>query len=284
MATAAPERTADISGLPVAGDRRPGRALGRLRRGAPLERILLGIAGFVLIVLPWHVAAESGIASRLILPTPTATLKAFVGLFASPELLAHAQSSVSLLGLGFILSAVSGIVVGALAGWFRPVQRALSPYMAFLDATPSVALMPLLIVWLGLGLAPKLAVLLLAAFFPFYWTTLASVRSLDHNLVRVARAYGASELRIFRSIMLPASVPHLLVGARIAFGKAVVATVVVELLASSTGVGFLLHEYGREFRSAEVFAVILLIAVFAVVIHVALRYAESRVDSWRAPA
>jgi ABC-type nitrate/sulfonate/bicarbonate transport system permease component len=283
MATAAPDRRAEVPVVAEAGRRPVASTVRRLRRGT-VERILLGIGGFALIVVPWHIAAESGIASRLILPTPTATLRAFAGLFASPELLGHAQSTLGLLGLGYALSAVSGIAIGGLAGWFRTVQRALSPYMAFLDATPSVALMPLLIVWLGLGLAPKLAVLLLAAFFPFYWTTLASVRSLDHNLVRVARAYGASEFRVFRSIMLPASVPHLLVGARIAFGKAVVATVVVELLASSTGVGFLLHEYGREFRSADVFAVILLIAVFAVVIHVTLRYAESRVDSWRAPA
>jgi NitT/TauT family transport system permease protein len=258
--------------------------LARFRRGTLAERIILGIGGFAIIVVPWHIAAESGFTSRLILPTPGSTLQAFINLFGSAELLTHAQSSLTLLGLGYLLSAIGGIAVGALAGWFRTVQRALAPYMAFLDATPSIALMPLLIVILGLGLAPKLVVLLLASFFPFYWTTLASVQSLDHNLVRVARAYGASEFRIFRSIMLPASVPHLLVGARIAFGKGVVATVVVELLASTTGVGFLLHEYGRQFRSAEVFAVILLIAAFAVVIHVSLRYAESRVDSWRAPA
>jgi NitT/TauT family transport system permease protein len=282
MGTAAPDRPA---GPVAARIRSPlGWGFAKVRRGTLAERIVLGLSGFAIVVVPWHIAAESGFTSRLILPTPGATLEAFVNLFGSAELLAHAQSSLTLLGLGYLISAVSGIAVGALAGWFRTVQRALAPYMAFLDATPSIALMPLLIVILGLGLAPKLVVLLLASFFPFYWTTLASVQSLDHNLVRVARAYGASEFRIFRSIMLPASIPHLLVGARIAFGKGVVATVVVELLASTTGVGFLLHEYGRQFRSAEVFAVILLIAAFAVVIHVALRYAESRVDSWRAPA
>lgn len=283
MDTAAPDRSADPPALIRA--RRPARrGFPRLRRASRVWRIALGIAGFGLIVVPWHIAAESGAASRLILPTPTATLRAFFDLLGSSDLLVHGRASLTLLGLGYVISAIGGVVVGALAGWFRPLQRALSPYMAFLDATPSVALMPLLIVLLGLGLAPKLVVLVLASFFPFYWTTLASVQTLDHNLVRVARAYGASEFRIFRSIMLPASVPHLLVGARIAFGKGVVSTVVVELLASSTGVGFLLHEYGRQFRSAEVYAVILLIALFAVVIHLTLRYVESRVDSWRAAA
>lgn len=245
-------------------------------------RGLLGVAGFGVLIIPWQLAASYGAMSEFLLPSPLTTLEAFAGIVGDQEFAAHGLASLQLLGLGLGLSIVLGVLIGGLAGWYRPFARAVFPYLALLDATPSIALLPIFIVWLGLGMSSKLAIVIMGAVFPMCWAAMAAVRMMDTDLVRVAKSFGASEQHIVKTLLLPGSVPHLLVGIRIAFGKAVVSVLVVELFGGSgVGVGFLLQQYGQRYQTAQVFGVIVLIAVFAVVTRLAFGLLESRFDSWR---
>jgi NitT/TauT family transport system permease protein len=121
----------------------------------------------------------------------------------------------------------------------------------------------------------------LLAFFPCYFAGVDAVRTTDPSLIRVARAFGASDWRIFRSLVIPGSVPHILSGTRLAMGKAIVAVTVVELYASTQGLGYLLIINGNRFKTAEVFAVLVIIAVFGLVSRELLRMLERRFDTWR---
>jgi NitT/TauT family transport system permease protein len=246
-----------------------------------LERGLLGLSGIVVFLGLWQAVALSGAISPLLLPSPATTAAAFAALFLSGEIWPHLGSSLRLLGLGFAVGAASGVILGVLAGWFMGLRAAMSPHVAILYATPTVALMPLFIIWLGLGLASQLAVVLLLSFFSCYYAGVDAVQTTDRNLIRVARVYGATQSHIFRTIVLPGSVPHILSGMRIALGKAMVGMMVVELYAATAGLGYLLIFYGNRFKIGEVFSIILIIALIGLATRFALGVVEHRFDAWR---
>jgi NitT/TauT family transport system permease protein len=233
------------------------------------------------VLLAWQALYMAEVINPILLVSPQRTGEALVRLFSSGTIWPHLFASARLLLTGYLIAAVSGITMGLIAGWFRGVRASLAPHVALLYATPSVALMPLFIVWFGLGFTSQLAVVVLLAFFPCFYAAVDSVTSADRSLIRVARSFGASDGRIFRSIILPGSVPHLLSGLRLSLGKAIVAMTVVELYASTAGLGHLLIIYGNSFKTAEVFAVIAIIAVFGLVTREFLRIAERRFDAWR---
>ena len=239
------------------------RSVRRLLRRA--EPLILGFLGIAIALLLWQAIVAADLVSPLLLASPQATAQALVDYFVTGEIWPHLLASGRLLLVGFGIAVLTGTTVGVLAGWFTGLHAALSPHTALLYATPSVALMPLFIVWFGLGFSSQLAVVVLLAFFPCFFAGVDAVRTTDRSLVRVARSFGASDWRIFRSIVIPGSVPNILSGTRIAMGKAIVAVTVVELYASSQGLGYLLIINGNRFKTAEVFAVLAIIAVFGLV-------------------
>jgi NitT/TauT family transport system permease protein len=246
-----------------------------------IERAGLGLSGILLFLALWQGILMTGAVSPLLLPSPLTTATAFADLFASGEIWPHLASSLRLLGIGFAFGAVSGIGLGILAGWFGDMRAAISPHVAILYATPTVALMPLFIIWFGLGLASQLAVVVLLSFFSCYYAGIDAVRTTDLNLIRVARSFGATQGKIFRSLVLPGSVPHILSGMRIALGKAIVGMMVVELYAATAGLGYLLIYFGNRFKMGEVFSIILIIAIIGLVTRFVLGMVEHRFDAWR---
>lgn len=251
------------------------------QRVASIEPTLLGAVGALVFVGLWHAASVSGAINPLLLASPAQTAVAFAELFLSGEIWPHLNSSLLLLGVGFGVAVISGTALGILAGWFTDLRSMMAPHVAVLYATPVVALMPLFIIWFGLGFASQLAVVVMLAFFPPFYAGLDAVRMTDPGLVRVARGFGASQGRIFWTIVLPASVPHVLSGSRIALGKAIVGMTVVELYASTSGLGYLLIAFGNAFKTAEVFSVLLVIALIGVGAQLIFYALEKRFDSWR---
>jgi ABC-type nitrate/sulfonate/bicarbonate transport system permease component len=268
-------------------DRGPASVTPQPRRrfsfGIPLslERGVLGLSGIIVFVALWQAILLTGAVSPLLLPSPAATATAFVDLFATGEIWPHLVSSLRLLGFGFAFGAVAGISLGIVAGWFGDLRAAMSPHVAILYATPTVALMPLFIIWFGLGLASQLVVVILLSFFSCYYAGIDAVQTTDRNLIRVARVFGATQRHIFRTIVLPGSVPHVLSGMRIALGKAIVGMMVVELYAAPAGLGYLLIFYGNRFKMGEVFSIILIIAIVGLASRFILGLAEHRFDAWR---
>ncbi|MGH7760912.1 MAG: ABC transporter permease [Candidatus Dormibacteraceae bacterium] len=202
-------------------------------------------------------------------------------MFRDPEIWLDLETSGVEVVYGFGLAIVIGLPVGIVMGWYKPIRYALDPFVSFFYSTPRIALTPLLVIWLGIGIWSKVAVIFLGAFFPIAINAMAGIRSLDPLLLRAARSFGARDSQIFRTIALPGTVPFILTGIRLGVGHALVGVVVAELIAAQYGIGKLMLDSFDVFNMATGFAALILIAVTGVVLTVAIQRMERRFDAWR---
>jgi NitT/TauT family transport system permease protein len=159
----------------------------------------------------------------------------------------------------------------------------LDPFLAAFNATPRIALLPLIILWAGLGLWAKVLVVFLSAFFPICMTTIGGVRTVSAAHLEVARSFGAGDAHIFRTIVFPSCLPFILAGLRVGVGRGLVGVIVAELYGASAGIGFLINLAGSMFQTDTVFVGIALLAGFGLLFNEILRRAERRVERWRPP-
>jgi NitT/TauT family transport system permease protein len=265
----------DDAGVP----RRQRSAIARV--GQRTERLVLGAAFIVIVLAVWQVVTALGLEPPIILPSPAAVVKAFGGIFSSPEVWADFAASGMELIYGFALAAIVGITAGIVIGWYPRVGYFFDPFLNLLYATPRVALGPLLIVWLGIGLSSKVALVFLVAVFPVLVNTSSGIRSLDQHLVRVARCFGANDLKIFRTIALPGSVPFILGGLRLAVGQSLIGVFVAELLGAQHGIGAMVQTAGEQFQTDRVFAGLLIFATAGMLLTTIVRWLERHFDAWR---
>ncbi len=186
-----------------------------------------------------------------------------------------------LLGLG--LAVAVGIPFGLVTGWYRRLGYATQPFVTALNATPQVALLPLLLIWLGTGFAIRIAIVFLLAVLPVAIASQAAVRTTDNRLVRVARSFGASQMHLFTSLILPASVPFIIGGLRLAIGRAMIGIVVGELYGTALGVGLMINRAGSLFETDTVFVGVLTIVAAGLALTNLLRRVERRLEHWRPP-
>lgn len=245
------------------------------------EQMVLGAFGVLLVLSAWQALASSGLINPLIFASPLDSAVAFVDLFASGKIYPHLLASGKLLFSGLAAAVILGTIIGFAAGWFSTLRGILLPHVSLLYSTPSIALMPLFLVFFGLGFASQFAVVFLLPFFPAYYAAVDAVATTDPNLLKVARSFTASDARIFRTVILPGSVPLLISGLRISLGKAITAVIVVELYASAEGLGFFLNLSGLQFKTDIVFAILTMLAAFGLLGSIALHALEQRFDTWR---
>ncbi|MGH7248349.1 MAG: ABC transporter permease [Pseudomonadota bacterium] len=251
------------------------------RLGQRSERILLGTAFIALLFAAWQLVTVLGVEPPIILPSPAGVASAFGGLFSSSSIWADFAASGQEFIYGLALAAAVGIAGGLAIGWYPRLGYFFDPFINFLYAIPRVALGPLLIVWLGIGLSSKVALVFLIAVFPVLVNTSSGIRSLDPNLLRVARCFGASDLKIFRTIALPGSVPFILGGLRLAVGQSLIGVFVAELLGAQYGIGAMVENAGEQFQTDLVFAGLLIFAVAGLLLTAIVRWLERRFDAWR---
>lgn len=249
--------------------------------GARAERIVLGTAFIVVLFAAWQGVTALGLEPPILLPSPAGVISAFVTLFSTSDIWADLAESGKELVYGLALASSVGITAGLAIGWYPRLGYFFDPFVNFLYAIPRVALGPLLVVWLGIGLSSKVALVFLIAVFPVLVNTSSGVRSLDQHLLRVARCFGASDLKIFRTIALPGSVPFILGGLRLAVGQALIGVFVAELLGAQHGIGALIENAGQQFQTDIVFAGLLIFAVGGIVLTAIVRWLERRFDAWR---
>jgi ABC-type nitrate/sulfonate/bicarbonate transport system permease component len=259
----------------------PRRSAGAVPMGARTERVVLGTAFIILVLAAWWLVTALGLEPPILLPSPAAVVAAFGNVFASSDIWADFAASGLELGYGFALAAIIGVAAGLLLGWYPRVGYFFDPFINLLYAIPRVALGPLLIVWLGIGLSSKVALVFLIAVFPVLVNTSSGIRSLDPHLVRVARCFGAGDLKIFRTIALPGSVPFILGGLRLAIGQSLIGVFVAELLGAQHGIGALVQNAGEQFQTDLVFAGLLIFAVAGMLLTAIVRWLERRFDAWR---
>jgi NitT/TauT family transport system permease protein len=248
------------------------RREGRLVFLAQVLIVLLLIAGMY---------ALNAVAGKLTMPRPDAVLQQSIRMWADGTMLKGLVESLTVLGLGFLLSAVTGIGVGILLGGFPVVNRVFDPFVNAMNATPGAAFIPLIIVWFGLYTEAKVVVVWNAAVFPILISTAAGIANANRELIEMGRAFGANRVRLFWDIMVPDALPSILSGLRIGAAVCTVGTVIAELTMAQSGLGGLLAQAGNRFQMDKYFAVVIVLMVLATVIISALRVAERRVGRWR---
>lgn len=248
---------------------------------ADYDGLILGSIGVILAIALWEWAGESGAVNPLFISSPTRILKAFIALSATGELGKDVLVSGKEFIYGFALSIVVGVPLGILMGWYRPVKAIFDPFVSFLYATPRVALLPLIIIWLGIGINSKIALVFSGAVFAILISTVAGVQNLDSSLIRAARSFGASDFQIFRTIALPGTVPFLITGMRLGLGHALVGVVVGELYAATAGVGYLIAVAGNTFQTDKVFVGVMIVASAGLLFTLLFNRIERHFQSWK---
>lgn len=252
----------------------------RIRRRDDGGLVLLAQVLIVLLLIGGMYALNAA-AGKLTMPRPDAVLQQSIKMWADGTMLKALLESLTVLGLGFLLSVVTGIGIGALLGGFRVLNRIFDPFVNALNATPGAAFIPLIIVWFGLYTEAKIVVVWNAAVFPILISTAAGIANADKNLIEMGRAFGAKRLRLFWDIMVPDALPSILSGLRIGAAVCTVGTVIAELTMAQSGLGGLLAQAGNRFQMDKYFAVVIVLMVLATAIIAVLRMAENRVGQWR---
>jgi len=212
---------------------------------------------------------------------PTAIAAAFPAMIKSGELQQALLLTLQGLVAGFSLSILVGVVIGLLMGRYRLFDYLVDLQVSALYSTPNVALIPLLILWFGLGMTSKIVIVFLAAVFPIIVNTYGGVRNVSRSLVEIAQAEGAGERQIFGKIIVPASLPFIMAGIRLAVGRAVVGMVVAEMFTAMSGLGGAIVYYGNAFATDKLFVVIILLALLGVGLTGAVKFLEVKMAPWK---
>lgn len=245
------------------------------------RRYLISGASILVFFLIWEYIGTSGLINPLFISSPSAIAQSAAEWVRDGSIWNDLFVSGTEFAIGFALAILLGIPFGILLGWYRTFNYIFEPFVYALNSTPRVALVPLLIIWFGIGLWSKVAIVFLGAFFPLVLNAYAGVRTMDEQLLRAAHSFGANDWEIFRTIALPSSVPFVLAGLRVGLGHALIGIVIGELVAATAGIGYEMAIAGATFQTARLFVGILMITGFGVLMTGVMGYIERRFDAWR---
>jgi len=249
------------------------------RRGLP--RPLRRAIGPVLLVALWHVLSVTGVLPPTVLAGPATVLSSAASLWATGELQAAILASLGRAASGLAIGGTIGISLAVISGLFRLGEDLVDSTMQMLRTVPNIALIPLFIIWFGIGEAPKVALIALATAFPLYLNVYAGIRNVDQTLVEAARTLGLSRPAMIRHVILPGALPNALVGLRYSLGVAWLALVFGEQVNATAGVGYLMNN-AREFFQTDVIVVCLVVyALLGLIVDFIVRLLERLLLAWR---
>ena len=246
-----------------------------------MRLVRLGWRPVVVLVLlagAWEVYVDAGGADPLILPPPHAIARA---LFADRSLLwsSFLVTAEEVL-LGILVASLAGLALAVAIHFSATLRRAIYPLLVGSQAVPVPIFAFVLVLWLGFGIAPKLAVIAIVSFFPIVVTTLAGLAAVDRDLLKLMRTFDASRARVFRFVELPAALPGVLTGAKIAVAVAVIGAVFAELAGSSSGLGYLFQQSENQLLMPRAYAAVVILSLFAIALFALLSLAERIALPW----
>jgi len=246
------------------------------------EKKILGTAAVTLFLIIWELVGNTfQLINPMFMSAPSLVGKAAVQLFASGEIYNDLYISGIELFWGYLLSAVVAVPFGISIGWYKKVAYIFDPFVNAMNATPRVALLPLVIIWLGIGILSKVGIIFLGAVFPILINARDGVKTTPLNLLTAARSFGASEWMLFKTVVLPSTVPFILTGLRLGLGRAIVGVMVGELYAATAGIGFMITVAGATFQTDKVFVGVLIFALTGMLGTELLTRLEKRFNKWR---
>jgi NitT/TauT family transport system permease protein len=246
-----------------------------------MRRAALVLAPWVLIVLVWYAVAYSGLINPTLIPTPHAVATRFWELLTQARLPRDMLMSTQRVFLGVACGIVLAVPVGFVLGWYREIRSFIDPLINFFRALPPIALIPLVVVYFGIGEFAKVVILFYAAFFAGVIVMYEGIAQISPIYVRVARTLGASDGEIFRKVIIPLTVPHMLTALRVALGVAWATLVASELIAAQQGLGALIQNASSFFQLDIIYVGIICIGFIALAMDLALRAVGRRFVSWQ---
>jgi NitT/TauT family transport system permease protein len=241
---------------------------------------IVRIVSIIGVVGAWEVLGRQ--VNPLFMSYPSAIAVAGAHMIATGELLVGLASSLRTLVVAFVIAAVIGTALGLLIGRYRMVDAATDWLVNALYATPLVAIIPLVILWFGLGNTAKTFIVTILALFPILINTTAGVRNVPKQLIDVGDAFAANERQIFTKIILPSALPYMMTGLRLGVGRAIIGMVVAEFFTAITGLGALIVKYGNQYDTASMFVPIFVLMLLGIALSFAVRRAEEWIAPWKA--
>jgi NitT/TauT family transport system permease protein len=236
---------------------------------------------FICLIAFWTLLRLSGMISPALLPSPIEVVQTFWVHLTQGELVMNIVMSVQRVLFGLLLGMLLAVPVGFLIGWYKPVRRFVDPLINFFRALPPIALIPLVIVYLGIGEMAKIAILFYASFFSAVIVMYEGMTQISPVYIRVAKTLGATDMEIFMKVMIPMTVPHMLTALRVALGVAWATLVASELVAAQQGLGAMIQNASAFFDLRTIYLGIISIGVLALLMDVALRKLSKRLVSWQ---
>ncbi|MFY1660516.1 ABC transporter permease [Micromonospora sp. WMMD1274] len=261
---------------PAAVPARPRRLLGLGGRMLHRSAALLALAAI------WETAPRAGLVDRVFLPPLSEVLAAWWELLRSGQLADHVGASLTRSLTGLALAVVTAIPLGLLIGWYRPLADLLSPLLEVFRNTAALALLPVFVLILGLGETSKIALVVYACSWPILLNTVAGVKGVDPLLIRSARSMGLNHLRLFQKVILPAAVPTVFTGVRLAGAYSILVLVAAEMVGAKAGLGYLVNYAQYNFAIPDMYAGIITISAIGLVVNQLLVAGERRFSTWRA--
>jgi len=246
------------------------------------EKKILGTTAVIIFLTAWELIGSTfQLINPMFMSAPSLIWKAAVQLFGSGEIWNDLRVSGLEFGWGYLLSVAVGVPFGIGCGWYRRMAYVFDPFINAMNATPRVALLPLVIIWLGIGILSKVGIIFLGAVFPILINARDGVKTTPHTLLIAARSFGATEWQIFKSVVIPSTVPFIITGLRLGVGRALIGVMVGELYAATAGIGFMITVAGATFQTDKVFVGIAIFATSGMIAMELLSKIERRVDKWR---
>jgi ABC-type nitrate/sulfonate/bicarbonate transport system permease component len=254
------------------------------------DSLIVGGTAVVLTLVAWETAWQHGRGyltdsdpwiSALFFTGPSAIWGAFRTTMASGRLVEDIVYSGTNFSIGFATALVAGVVAGIIIGWYRPVRIVVDPFLNAFYATPRIALVPLIIIWFGIGVLPGIVIVFLSAFFPILINTIVGVKTIDDDLLKAARSFCASDRKIFTTVALPGSVPFILTGVRQGVAHGLIGVVVGEMFTGGQGIGFMIAYSGQTFATERIFLGVVIMAGSGIILTSLAERLQNHFSRWR---
>lgn len=246
-----------------------------------VQKLIKSTAVILLLLILWEIAPRIGLVDRTFFPPFSTVAEGLWGLIISGDLYAHFKASIVRSLSGFGLSILIAIPLGIIIGWYPAAKELLNPILELFRNTAALALLPVFILLLGIGETSKIAIVLFACVFPILLNTIDAVRNVDRLLIRSAKSLGLSSFKLFYKVIIPASIPTIFTGIRMAGSASILVLIAAEMVGAKEGLGYLISYTQMNFQIPQMYAGIITISILGFIINYLLVSIEKRLSKWK---
>ncbi|MED4599775.1 ABC transporter permease [Paenibacillus validus] len=239
------------------------------------------VAGIAALLIIWEIVCRLEWVSPLFLPSPTGIVAAGWELLTQGDLLQNTGASLYRIVLGYLLGASIGIVIGLLLGFSRWAEAMGTPILFSLYPIPKIALLPLIVLWLGIGELPKVTIIALGVFFPVVINTFSGVKNVDPILIKAAVSFGSNHMNVIRKVILPGALPVIFAGLKLAAGTSLLLLVAAEMIAAKQGIGSMILHYGNLMITTKLMVGVVVLSLLGLLFNRSLQWLENKLLPWK---